>query len=62
MIDGAMRRRQAATSILLTAGALQGREFDGVRAVYMFHAVNALRRTGQDYLARMIAAEALART
>jgi hypothetical protein len=62
MIDGAMRRRQAGTSILLSASALQGTAFDELRAVYLFHAVNALRRTGQDYLARMIAAEALART
>lgn len=62
MIDGAMRRRQAGTSILLTASALQGLEFDEVRAIYLFHAVTALRRTGQEYLARMIAAEALART
>jgi hypothetical protein len=62
MIDGAMRRRQAGTSILLTAGALQGRDFESVRAIYLFHSVNALRRTGQEYLARMIAAEALART
>ena len=62
MIDGAMRRRQAGTSILLTASALQGLEFDQVEAIYLFHAVTALRRTGQEYLARMIAAEALART
>jgi hypothetical protein len=62
MIDGAMRRRQGGTAILLTAGALQGRQFDEVRAIYLFHATNALRRTGQEYLARMIAAEALART
>lgn len=62
LIDGAMRRRQPGTSILLTASALQGRQFEDVRAVYLFHAVNALRRTGQEYLARMIAAEALART
>lgn len=62
LIDGAMQRRQAGTSILLTASALQGREFDEVRAIYLFHSANALRRTGQEYLARMIAAEALART
>jgi len=62
LIDGAMQRRQAGTSILLTASALQGREFDEVGGVYLFHSVNALRRTGQEYLARMIAAEALART
>jgi hypothetical protein len=61
-IDEAMRRRQAGTSILLTAGALQGLEFSDVRPLYLFHAVTALRRTGQEYLARMIAAEALART
>ena len=57
-----MRRRQAGTSILLTASALQGLEFEQVEAIYLFHAVTALRRTGQEYLARMIAAEALART
>ncbi len=62
MIDGAMRRRQPATSILLTSSALQGLSFDDIRAVYLYHSVNALRRTGQEYLARMIAAEALART
>ena len=62
MIDGAMRRRQPGTSILLTASALQGLSFEETRAVYLYHAVNALRRTGQEYLARMIAAEALART
>ena len=62
MIDEAMRRRQAGTSVLLTASALQGLQFEDVQAIYLFHAVNALRRTGQDYLARMIAAEALART
>jgi hypothetical protein len=61
LIDGAMRRRQAGTSLLLTASALQGRDFDQVGALYLFHSVNALRRTGQEYLARMIAAEALAR-
>ena len=62
MIDGAMRRRQSGTSILLTASALQGLSFEQIRGVYLYHSVNALRRTGQEYLARMIAAEALART
>jgi hypothetical protein len=62
MIDGAMRRRQPGTSILLTASALQGLSFEDTRGVYLYHAVNALRRTGQEYLARMVAAEALART
>lgn len=62
LIDGAMRRRQAGTSLVLTASALQGREFDRVRPLYLYHSINALQRTGQGYLARMIAAEALART
>ncbi len=62
LIDGAMRRRQAGTAALLVASALQGREFDEVRGFYLFHSVNALRQTGQEYMARMIAAEALART
>ena len=62
MIDGAMRRRQSGTAILLTASALQGLSFEDTRAVYLYHSVNALKRSGQEYLARMIAAEALART
>jgi hypothetical protein len=62
LIDGAMRRRQGGTSLLMAASGLQGREFGGVGPIYLFHAINALRATGQDYLARMIAAEALART
>ena len=62
LIDGAMRRRQGGTSLLLSASGLQGREFDEVGPIYLFHSINALRATGQDYLARMIAAEALART
>src|SRR4030095_16246501 len=61
LIDGAMRRRQAGTSLVLTASALQGGDFDQIRPVYMFHAINALQKTGQGYLARMIAAEGLAR-
>jgi len=62
LMDGAMQRRQAGTVMVLTASALQGGDFDQVRAVYMFHAINALQKTGQNFLARMIAAEALART
>ena len=62
LIDGAMRRRQAGTAALLAASALQGRDFDAVSGIYLFHSLNALRQTGQGYMARMIAAEALART
>jgi len=62
LIDQAMRQRQAGTALVLTASALQGGDFDQVRPIYLFHSVNALQKTGQAYLARMIAAEALART
>ena len=62
LIDGAMRRRQGGTSLLMAASGLQGREFGGVGPIYLFHSINALRATGQDFLARMVAAEALART
>lgn len=60
MIDGAADRGQAGTVIVLAALALQGRDLSSVKPVYMFHLTNALRRTGQEYLARMIAAEAVA--
>ena len=61
LIDGAALRRQAGTAMLLAASAMQAPTIGDVPALYMFHAVTALRRTGQDGVARMIAAEALAR-
>jgi hypothetical protein len=61
LIDGAAMRRQAGTAMLLAASAMQAPTVGDVPALYMFHAVNALRRTGQEGVARMIAAEALAR-
>ncbi len=61
LIDGAARRRQAGTTMLLAASAMQAPSIADVSSLYMFHAINALRRTGQEGVARMIAAEALAR-
>jgi len=61
LIDGAAMRRQAGTAMLLAASAMQAPAIGEVDPLYMFHAVNALRRTGQEGVARMIAAEALAR-
>jgi hypothetical protein len=61
LIDGAALRRQAGTAMLLAASAMQAPSIGDVPALYMFHAVTALRRTGQEGMARMIAAEALAR-
>jgi len=61
LIDGAAMRRQAGTVMLLAASAMQAPTAGDIPALYMFHAVTALRRTGQEGVARMIAAEALAR-
>ena len=62
LIDGASQRRQAATVAVLTGVGMQARDFTSVPAMHMFHAVTALSRNGQEFAARMIAAEALSRT
>ena len=36
--------------------------WDRVPSAHLYHAISALKRTGQDFTARMIAAEALSRT
>lgn len=62
MIDAASQRRQAATVAVLAGVGMQATNFASVPAMHVFHAVTALRRNGQEFAARMIAAEALART
>ena len=62
MIDAASQRRQAATVAVLAGVGMQAGDFASVPAMHMFHAVTALNRNGQEFAARMIAAEALART
>jgi hypothetical protein len=62
MIDGAARREQGGTVLVLTGTGLQTPDFSDLPAAYMFHAIRGLNRTGQDFHARMIAAEALSRT
>ena len=62
MVDAAARRRQPATVLVLAGSGLQSRNWQWVPSTHLFHIVMALRNTGQDYTARMIAAEALART
>lgn len=61
-IDGASRRGQAGTVSLLAGVGLQAADFNSVPAVHLYHLVTALGRNGQQFAARMIAAEALART
>ena len=62
LIDRASLRRQSATVAVLTGVGMQAEDFRSVPAMHMFHAVTALNRNGQGFAARMIAAEALART
>jgi hypothetical protein len=62
MIDAAARREQGGTVLVLAGSGLQAADFDSVPASHLFHVVMALRNTDQQFAARMIAAEALART
>jgi hypothetical protein len=62
MIDGAARRGQAGTVRLLAGAGLQAPSFDKVPPEHLLHIVLAMSHTGQDFAARMIAAEALSRT
>ena len=61
-IDGAAQRRQAGTATILAASGMQARGLDAMPALYQYHGVNALRRVGLEFTARMVAAEALARS
>ncbi len=62
MIDAAARRNQGGTVRVLAGTGLQAPDFESVPSAHLFHIVMALRNSGQEFLARMIAAEALART
>ncbi len=61
-IDVAGRARAPGTVAVLAAAGLQTRDWRGVPAVYLYHIVAALRASGQEPIARMIAAEALSRS
>ena len=62
MADDAGRRGQAGSAVLLAAIGLQSSSFERVTSAQFFHALSAMRMSGLDYAARMVAAEALART
>jgi hypothetical protein len=62
VIDAAAGRGQAGTVLVLTGTGFQTARIDQLPAVHVYHALTALERTGQDFTARMIAAEALSRT
>lgn len=59
-LAGAADRGEAATVMLIAAVAMRGEGADTMSPLHLYHIVRALRMTGQDYLARMIAAEAVA--
>ena len=62
MLDAAARRNQSGSVLILAGTGLQAPDFESVPSAHLFHIVMGLRNSGQEYLARMIAAEALART
>lgn len=61
-IDGASVRHQVGTVALLAAVGLQASGMESVPGFHLFHLTTALSRNGQEFSARMIAAEALSRT
>jgi hypothetical protein len=62
LIDGASMRRQSGTVALLSAMGLQSRDNRSISPLHLYHLVTALRRNGLEFHARMIAAEAVARS
>jgi hypothetical protein len=62
MIDAAAAGGQVGTVLVLTGTGFQTASIDQLPSYHLYHAIGALKRTGQDFTARMIAAEALSRT
>ena len=62
LIDAAAARGQSGTVLTLSGTGFQARGYSQVPSSHLFHAVAGLKRTGQDFTARMVAAEALSRT
>jgi hypothetical protein len=62
MIDAAAARGQSGTVLVLAGTGFQTPRFEQLPAGHMYHSIAALQRTGQEFSARMIAAEALSRT
>jgi hypothetical protein len=62
LIDGSAALSQSGTVLVMVGTGFQATDFEQLPSSHLYHAVAALNRTGQGYTARMIAAEALART
>jgi hypothetical protein len=61
VLDHAAARGEAGTVAVLAAAGMQTRGWQNVPPLYLYHILAALRRTGNEASARMIAAEALSR-
>lgn len=61
MIDRAASLGQKGTVLVMSATGLQAETFEEIPPSHQYHAILALKRSGQDFTARMMAAEALAR-
>ena len=62
LIDGTAALGQPGSTLVLAGTGLQAPSFNDVPSAHMLHIVAGLRRAGLEYTARMVAAEALART
>ena len=62
MIDSSARLGQSGSALVLAGAGFQAAGFQQLPSSHLYHSVAALNRTGQGFAARMIAAEALART
>jgi hypothetical protein len=62
LIDMAAQYGQSGTSLVLAGTGLQAASWSAIPPSHHYHSIAALKRTGLEFTARMIAAEALART
>jgi len=62
LIDGSAKLGQPGSAVILAGAGFQAAGFEQLPSAHLYHSVAALNRTGQGFAARMIAAEALART
>lgn len=61
-IQSAAQRGQPATVALLAAVGMQGRDWNAMSPLHLYHITRSLKRVGLEPEARMIAVEALSRT
>lgn len=62
MLDSSAALGQSGSVLVLAGTGFQAASLEQLPSAHLYHVVAALNRTGQGYIARMVAAEALART